>query len=96
MEIEVRFLGQYAQAAGTRRETIEVDDEAILEDVVDLLLDKYGEPFAKEIYTSDGQLDVRISMGGTTADTMDELDATLTGEPIVIQPLIPPSDDMGL
>lgn len=91
MEVEIRYVGEYAEAAGTRREVIDVHDEAALEDVVKLLIGQHGERFSKAIFDPTGELDCRLSMGEINADSLDDLDFQITGDPIVFLRFTPPT-----
>lgn len=85
MEVEVRYVGEYQQVAGTRKDTVEVPDDAVLGDVLTLLAQRYGVHFTQRVFTDSGELrdDCWVYVGEDPAQSLDGLDTPLrTGEQI--------------
>ena len=84
MEVEVRYVGEYRLLAGTGKEMVDVDDDGILDDVLTLLVERYGAEFGERVYTPEGELSetCTVFVGDIPAQNTGGLETPLTGEPI--------------
>jgi molybdopterin synthase sulfur carrier subunit len=57
MEVEVRYYAMLREAAGRKKEMIELPEKASVGDLMNLVVGKYGDDFYRYVY--DGQKRVR-------------------------------------
>ena len=51
LQVKVEYLGHIRHTLGSEREEeVEIEDDALVVDLLNLLSDRYGEPFKKTIY----------------------------------------------
>ena len=50
MKVKVEYLGNIWNMVGRRFEDVELKDGASLRDLLDILSEKYGDPFKKDVY----------------------------------------------
>ena len=55
MEVEVRYYAMLREAAGTRREEVELQDGSSFGDLMDLVVDKYGPVFRRYVFDDEGR-----------------------------------------
>ncbi len=74
MEIEVLLFGKPRELAGTSQEKITVEEGTRLRDVIELLGNKHGPAFSKEVHYTEG---LRILINGREYGLVGGMEASL-------------------
>jgi molybdopterin converting factor small subunit len=55
MEVQVRYYAMLREAAGTRREELELPEGSSFGDLMDFVVEKYGPIFRRYVFEDDGR-----------------------------------------
>jgi molybdopterin synthase sulfur carrier subunit len=55
MNIELRYYAMLREAAGKRSEIIEIPDDSKFEDLMEIIVEKYGKRFRKYVFDDTGK-----------------------------------------
>lgn len=92
-EIKVRYRGLVQNIVSRREEDICVCDEADIGDVLQVLIEKYGDDFKASLFISDGRLRnfARVLVNGTDMNQLNGLKTELPGQgEISVLVMLPP------
>ena len=89
MEVEVRYYAMLREAAGTRREELELPEGSIFGDLMDVVVDKYGPVFRRYVFDDDGRERDYLSfmVNGVSVHSREGFDTPLAdGDVVTILP----------
>ena len=92
MKVRVRYLGFIRDMLKKREEEFELEDEALLSDLLNKIVGIYGEPFKTEVYKS-GQRDVKtgfvVTVNGVLMGQLHGVDTRLNeGDSVILMTLM--------
>jgi len=92
MKVRVRYLGFIRDMLKKREEEIELEDEALLSDLLNKIVGIYGEPFKTEVYKP-GQRDVKtgfvVTVNGVLMGQINGVDTRLNeGDSVILMTLM--------
>ena len=93
MKITVEYLGYIKQTLGVEQaERVELEDDALVADLLSLLAEKHGQPFKKAIYEPKG-LDLKphyiLSVNGLLLNQLNGIETKLEdGDRVVLMPVV--------
>lgn len=93
MKVKVEYLGHVRNIIGSsREEEVEIEEEASVADLLNVLFEKYGEPFKKAIYEPKGK-DVKtnyiITVNGYLLNQLNGIQTKLKqGDHVILLPVV--------
>jgi len=93
LKVKVEYLGHVRNVIGSNREEeVEIEEEASVADLLNVLLEKYGEPFRKAIYEPKGK-DVKtnyiITVNGYLLNQLNGIQTKLKqGDHVILLPVV--------
>jgi molybdopterin synthase sulfur carrier subunit len=90
LEVEVKYYAMIREATGKRKEIVGLPPKSYIGDLIDMLVNRYGEEFARYIY--DGEKRVRdylsFMINGVNVNSLEGFDTPLKDGDVVA--LLPP------
>ena len=93
MKVTVEYLGYIKQTLGVEQaEKVELEDDALVRDLLLLLAEKHGEPFQKAVYEPKG-VDLKphyiLSVNGLLLNQLNGIETKLKdGDRVVLMPVV--------
>jgi len=93
LKVKVEYLGHVRNIIGSsREEEVEIEEEASVADLLNVLFEKYGEPFKKAIYEPKGK-DVKtnyiITVNGYLLNQLNGIQTKLKqGDHVILLPVV--------
>ena len=93
MQVKVEYLGHIRRMLGSEREEeVEIEDDALVVDLLKALSDKYGESFKRTVYepsTKNVKADFMATVNGYLLNQLNGLKTKLRqGDHIILMPVI--------
>ncbi|RLI08106.1 MoaD family protein [Candidatus Bathyarchaeota archaeon] len=90
MEVEVRFYAMLREIAGKKAERVVLPPKSSVGDLIDLLVERYGDEFARYVYDSEKQVRSFLSymLNGVNINSLDRFDTMLKDGDVLA--LLPP------
>jgi MoaD family protein len=93
LQVKVEYLGHIRHMLGSEREEeVEIEDDALVADLLKLLSDRYGDPFKKAVYepsSKDVKANFMATVNGYLLNQLNGLKTRLRqGDHIVLMPVI--------
>ena len=90
MEVEVRFYAMLREVAGKKAERVVLPPKSSVGDLIDLLVERYGDEFARYVYDSEKQVRSFLSymLNGVNINSLDRFDTMLKDGDVLA--LLPP------
>ena len=90
MEVEVRFYAMLREVAGKKAERVVLPPKSLVRDLIDLLVERYGDEFARYVYDSEKQVRSFLSymLNGVNINSLDRFDTMLKDGDVLA--LLPP------
>jgi len=90
MEVEVKFYAMLREIAGKKAERVVLPPKSSVGDLIDLLVERYGDEFARYIYDSEKQVRNFLSymLNGVNINSLDRFDTMLKDGDVLA--LLPP------
>ena len=91
MEVDVKLYTMLREIAGKKTENVALPPKSTVRDLVDLLVERYGEKFARYIYNSEKQVRSYHSymLNGVNINNLDGFDTMLKNGDILS--ILPPA-----
>jgi MoaD family protein len=89
MEVQVRYYAMLREAAGTRREELELPEGSSFGDLMDFVVEKYGPIFRRYVFEDDGRERDYLSfmVNGVSVHSREGFDTPLEdGDVVAILP----------
>ena len=90
LEVEVKYYAMIREATGKRKEIVGLPPKSSIGDLIDMLVNRYGEEFARYIY--DGEKRIRdylsFMINGVNVNSLEGFDTPLKDGDVVA--LLPP------
>lgn len=93
LKVTVEYLGYIKQTLGVEQaEKVELEDDALVRDLLLLLAEKHGEPFQKAVYEPKG-VDLKphyiLSVNGLLLNQLNGIETKLKdGDRVVLMPVV--------
>lgn len=93
MRVKIEYLGHIKEIVGGGRiEEVEIKDDAVVEDLLTLLSEKYGEPFRKAIYEpkmADVKSNFVVTVNGYLLNQLHGVQTRLeNGDCVILMPIV--------
>jgi len=93
LQVKVEYLGHIRHILGSEREEeVEIEDDALVADLLKQLSDRYGEPFKRTVYepsSTDVKANFMATVNGYLLNQLNGLKTRLRqGDHIVLMPVI--------